>query len=64
MNNKVKLLGKRLYVPQLRDVAVPESVHSRSQFSLHLSIISPRKLAGKCTRNQKRDYTLSSAVTS
>ena len=29
MNSKVKILGKRLYLPNLRDVAVRESVQSR-----------------------------------
>ena len=29
MNSKVKILGKRLYLPSLRDVAMLESVQSR-----------------------------------
>ena len=33
MNSKVKILGKRLYSPNLRDVAVLESVQSRFNFS-------------------------------
>ena len=33
MNSKVKILGKRLYSPNLRDVPVLESVQSRFKFS-------------------------------
>ena len=33
MNSKVKILGKRLYSPNLRDVAVLENVQSRFNFS-------------------------------
>ena len=33
MNSKVKVLGKRVYSPNLRDVAVLGSLQSRSNFS-------------------------------
>ena len=36
MNSKVEIVGKRLYSPNLRDVAVLENVQSCFQLFIHL----------------------------
>ena len=56
MKSKVKILGKRLYSKTFIHLSVGEGIQSRSQFSIHLSIIFSRKLADKCMENQKPKF--------
>ena len=39
MDSKVKELGKRLYLPNMKDLAVLKSVQSCSQVFIHFSVI-------------------------
>ena len=51
MNSKVKILGKRVYSPNLRDVAVLESLQSRFQLFIHLPASWREKIIDKCMEN-------------
>ena len=55
MCNKVKVLGKRLYLLNLKNLAELESLQSRSRFSIHFSTIFFRKTTSKCMENYKRN---------
>ena len=56
MNSKVKILGKRLCSPDLRDTALLESVQSRFLLFIHLPASWREKL--------KRNWTFNSSATS
>ena len=57
MDSKVKELGKRLHLPNTKDLAVLKSVQSGSQFFIHFSIIFSAKL-------QANVWEIKSVVTS
>ena len=55
MNNKVKILGKRLYSPNVRVGSVLESVQSPFNFSYICLQVCGKKIIDKCIENLKRD---------
>ena len=51
MNCKIKILGKRVYSPNLRDVAVLESLQPRFKLFIHLPAIWREKIIDKFVKN-------------
>ena len=74
MNWKLLALGKGFYEKNWRDVAVPESVQSSFELSIHLSVKqTSRELllkivrgnnTGKCMESSKHNWTPSGTATS
>ena len=51
VNSKVKILGKRVHSPNVRDAAVLESVQTRFYFFIHLPTSWWEQITDKCMEN-------------
>ena len=64
MDSKFKVLGKRLYWPNLRDLVVLQSILSRFLFPIHLPASFREKIINKWMGIWQRDWTLPSGAKS